>query len=81
MHLGPFDKASCEHIIDGLNPEDIGDIRSGESDNDTRCARVVVGDRIIRIITTCCVWPGPPAGQIVSARVDGLIIIADPVRD
>lgn len=72
------DGKSCEEIIAALGPDQLSSVGPCDRDPDwsTECQRIYVADRRIDIRLTAHVSPGPPAGKVVSAKLDSLIIMA-----
>lgn len=76
------DMKTCEEIILELRfPDQIETCETPARDYTQWCYRAQFNDRLITMIVTGQVSPGPPAGQIVSAKLDGLILLAHPIID
>lgn len=80
-NLTPVDSGPCEALIAAFKPEQLSEIEPCDSDPGTVCHKLYADDRLITIVTTGYVSPGPPPGQIVTAKLDSLIIMAHEIID
>jgi len=79
--LAAFETRTCESVIGAMKPEQLSDLESCESEFGKVCHRIYAGDRLITIVTTGHVHPGPPAGQLVRAKLESLIVMAHQIID
>jgi hypothetical protein len=79
--LTRLDTGSCESIIANFKPEQLEAVDACESETDIVCHALYVGDRLIKVRTSGHVYPGPKAGQLVSAKLDTLIVLAHEIID
>jgi hypothetical protein len=72
----------CADQVKGLAPTNLSSVETCESpDYSLLCYLVDGGDFQVRLVARQRTFPGPPFGEIVSARVEQMIIVADTVRD
>ena len=81
VHLAPVDSGPCEAVIAGSKPEQLSEIEACDSEPGTLCHKLFVDDRLITTVTTGYVSPGPPPGQIVTAKLNSLIIMGHEIID
>ncbi|HYI41358.1 MAG TPA: hypothetical protein VE053_13675 [Allosphingosinicella sp.] len=79
--LAPLDAGPCESVISALTPDQISEIEICDSESAAVCHKIYAGDRLITIVTTGRVHPGPPPGQLVSAKLETLIVLAHEIID
>jgi hypothetical protein len=81
--LTPAEKdSSCAQIVATLKPDELSDVESCDAPSyDVLCHKFYAGDRLITVLTRAYIYPGPPPGEIVSAKVDTLITFADRIID
>lgn len=80
-NLTPVDSGPCEALIAALKPEQLSEIETCDSEPGTLCHKLYAEDRLIAVVTTGYVYPGPPPGQIISAKLDSLITMAHEIID
>jgi hypothetical protein len=71
----------CGKAIAALDPGRIGSIARCEAETFHLCYRIANDDLAIAITVTGRVSPGPPFGQIVSARMNAMITLYHPRAD
>lgn len=79
--LAAFETRPCEVVISALKPEQLWDVETCDSEIGKLCYRLNAGDRLITVVTTGYVHPGPPAGQIVGAKLESMIVMAHEIID
>jgi hypothetical protein len=79
--VGEEAKAKCGTMILAFDPGRIGSIQRCEAETFHLCYRVANNDLVVAITITGRVSPGPPLGQIVSARMNELITLSHPRAD
>lgn len=82
-NLAPAEKAlPCAQIIAALKPDELGEVEGCDAPSyDVLCHKLYAGDRLITVLTRAYIYPGPPPGEIVSAKLDTLITFADRIID
>jgi hypothetical protein len=80
-NLTRSDSGSCEAVIDALKPEQLSEVETCESSPGIDCHAIYVDERLIKIMTTGQVYPGPKPGELVSATLDSLIVLTHEIID
>lgn len=80
-NLFPVDKTSCGEVIGSLQASQLTKVETCDAQAGTTCYKLYFDDRLVSIKSTGHVSPGPPAGQIVSARLDSLIVLSHEIID
>lgn len=82
-NLAPAEKTvPCAQIVAALKPEELSDVEGCDAPSyEVLCHKLYAGDRLITVLTRAYIYPGPPPGEIVSAKVDTLITFADRIID
>jgi starvation-inducible outer membrane lipoprotein len=80
--LFPGETQPCGSIIAAMKPDDLESVERCDSDDwETVCQRLKIGGRVIRVLTTRFRKPGPPPGEIVSARLTSEIRFGETIVD
>jgi hypothetical protein len=79
--LFPVDKNSCGEVIGSLQVSQLTEVETCDAQAGTTCYKLYFDDRLVSIKSTGHVSPGPPAGQIVSAKLDSLIVLSHEIID
>lgn len=71
------DKLSCIELVAAFQPGALSEVAPCEVGPDwgTVCQRITVGERQVDVRLTAHVSPGPPAGQLVSAKLTSLLVM------
>lgn len=80
-NLFPVDTKSCGEVVGSLRASQLTEVETCEAQAGTTCHKLYFDDRMISITSTGRVYPGPPAGQIVSAKLDSLIVLSHVIVD
>jgi hypothetical protein len=79
--LAPSDKGPCEAVIAAIKPEHLSEVRTCAAGSDSVCHQLFAEDRLITVMTAAYARPGLSAGQVVSAKLDSLIVMAHAIID
>jgi hypothetical protein len=79
--LMPVESRPCEAIIAAYAPDQLSEVETCEAEPGILCHALYVDDRLIKVLTTGHIYPGPKAGQVVSAKLDSLIVMRHAVVD
>lgn len=80
--LARIDRMDCRGLILSFDPAAIYEIDRCDSDTSGElCFRIWVDSRRVDIVVSGRIYPGPPAGQAIRARLVSLIILSHPRRD
>lgn len=80
--LFPQETRSCSEVVSSLAWQGIESVYSCDpADWQTYCFNIYHADHSVRITVAGRVHPGPPFGQVVRAKVDGLITLSHPRID
>ena len=74
--LFPSEKSGCTAVILAFDADALHSVEPCDSPGtDTHCYRIGVGDRELSLFVTGQVYPGPPPGQIVRAKLETMIVM------
>jgi hypothetical protein len=80
-NLTRLDSEPCEAVVAALKPERLSDVETCESELGTVCHALYFEDRMVRVLTTGHVYPGPRAGIVLGAKLESLIVLTHEVVD
>jgi hypothetical protein len=82
-NLAPAEKGTpCAEVVASSKADELSDVEDCDAPSyEVLCHKLYTGDRLITVLTRAYIYPGPPPGEIVSAKVDTLITLADTIVD